>query len=337
MDVKQVEFKDTLLMDNCIFVDTRTSSEYKAGHIEGSINLPIFTNEERAEIGYIYKQISKDEAVEKGLEKASKKLPDFFNSLKTYKDKKIIIYCARGGMRSKTIAVTMNLMGLNTYQLKGGFKSYRNYIINYFENYKTNFIVLSGNTGCGKTQILKELIKKNIPAIDLEDLANHRGSIFGDIGLYETETQKNFESKLFHILNKYENKIVYIESESRKIGSISIPNNIYAGIINGEKVKVISSLENRIERIRKDYLTTNYKIDDFISRLEKIKQFMSGENYKKVKRALMENDLDNAIKLLLLNYYDKMYGKNDKSEIKTINSDNLEKCVEELTKNKSKN
>jgi len=328
-----ISFKDALKLENTIFVDTRTSNEFENGHINNSINIPIFDNEERAEIGYVYKQISKEDATELGLETASIKLPKFYSKLKEYKDKKIIIYCARGGMRSKTISITMSLMGLDVYQLEGGFKSYRNFILNYFDKYNPKFNVLSGNTGSGKTLVLKELIKKDIPVIDLEGMANHRGSIFGDIGLGATETQKNFEAKLFDKLYKYENTKVFIESESRKIGNIIIPENIHKGIVEGNIINIISAIKVRVKRIEEEYINSNFK-EEFVPRLEKIKRFMSNEDYETIKKNILEDKLAIAIEIILINYYDVLYNKWHEQEGKNviISSDDMGKCVESLAK-----
>lgn len=209
-------------------VDVRSPKEYQETTIPGSINIPIFTNEERAEVGTLYKQKGKEFAKQRGLEIFSQKLPDFIAACKQIKTP-ITVFCWRGGMRSKTAATVLDLMGVPINRLSGGIRSYRRWIVDFLEKqtFKPELLVLNGYTGTGKTAILQRLFQNGHPVIDLEGMANHRGSIFGHIGL-EPSNQKNFESALVQNILKYEGEpYVFIEGESRRIGKVSIPDLLY--------------------------------------------------------------------------------------------------------------
>ena len=156
--VNKVSVKAAFELENTIFVDTRSPKEYENDHILGAISLPILDNEERHEIGLIYKQISRDLAIEKGLEYYSKKIPNIVKTIQPHKNKKIVIYCARGGMRSGIIASLLESIGLEVYQIKGGYKLFRNYLLEKISNFKLKpkIIVLHGLTCTGKTELLEK-------------------------------------------------------------------------------------------------------------------------------------------------------------------------------------
>lgn len=174
-----------------VLIDVRSPSEYKNFSMPGSINIPFFDDAERAEIGTLYKQESVGAAKERGLEIISAKLPEFVKQFKQLEGNKTV-FCWRGGMRSRTTATLLSLMDVHVSRLEGGIREYRRWVINQLEQPEAPFkaYVLNGLTGTGKTRILKALEKQGYPVIDLEGLANHKGSIFGHIGV-EPNNQKN--------------------------------------------------------------------------------------------------------------------------------------------------
>lgn len=171
-------------------IDVRSPSEYKDATIPGSINIPFFNDEERAEVGTIYKQVGQQAAKDRGLEIMSAKLPDFVKKFREIEGKKAV-FCWRGGMRSRTSATVLSLMGVKALRLDGGYRSFRNWTVDKLQTieWKPDALVLNGYTGSGKTVILHRLHAEGYPVIDLEGLANHRGSIFGQIGM-EPSNQK---------------------------------------------------------------------------------------------------------------------------------------------------
>src|SRR5699024_6051372 len=170
--------------------------EFEEATIPGSINIPVFTDEERAEVGTLYRQKGKEAAKERGLEIFSKKLPSFIDAFKHIQTSKTV-FCWRGGMRSKTAASVLDLMGINANRLTDGIRRYRRWVVDYLKNtsFPPDIIVLNGFTGTGKTEILIRLKEQGYPVLDLEGMANHRGSIFGQVGK-NPSNQKRFDSLL---------------------------------------------------------------------------------------------------------------------------------------------
>jgi len=220
-------------LSNYLIIDVRSPDEYGHAHIPNAFSLPLFTNEERAEIGTTYKQKSREAAIKLGLPFFGTKMQNMIeqaegwaaNYEKTNGNKPtILVHCWRGGMRSAAVAWLLDLYGFKTEQLTGGYKAYRNWVLAQFEkNYSMK--VLGGYTGSGKTEILLQLQKSKIPVIDLEGLANHKGSAFGALGQNEQASQEQFENNLagalFHI--SAANPFFWIEDESQRIGTNMLP------------------------------------------------------------------------------------------------------------------
>ena len=195
-------------IDKYIIIDLRSPVEFEAGTIKNAINIPLLDNDARKIIGTLYKENEK-EAYRQGLKIGMEKLPSIYDAvnvlIENNPDKEIVFSCFRGGTRSKSVQATLELLKIPSYKLDGGYKAYRQYILNNISVYlnKANWLVLTGNTGTGKTLILQELMHQDYPVIDLEGVANNRGSIFGTIGLGNEVNQRIFDSELFFQLKKY--------------------------------------------------------------------------------------------------------------------------------------
>ena len=245
------------------------------------------------------------------------------------KDKKIIIYCWRGGMRSQTMTKLVADLGFNAFLLEGGYRAYRKYIRAQLDNYKPSFtfIVLYGLAGSGKT----ELIKKLVPSIDLEGLAQHRSSNFGAIGLNPRE-QKLFESLLFAELKELDKeKFVFVEGESHKVGRVFIPNSIFKAMKRGLAVRVNCSVENRAKQIVKDYFTHGEE-----DKIREIIVYLKPHLTKKVVDDLLklmdEKNYEEVSKILLQDYYDSKYEHQiGQADCKySVNADSIMDCIKEL-------
>lgn len=297
-----LEHKDALL------IDTRSPKEYAESHIPNAINIPIFDNKERELVGTNYKQKGSNDAINLGIEILSKKLPELMDEFFQYKKKKLIIYCARGGMRSKSIVNILDIFDFDVAQLIGGYKAYRNHVLEYFKGlkFKPKLICLHGLTGAGKTELLQELN----PMIDLEGLASHRGSLLGNIKLHP-KGQKMFDALLMNELKKVKDeKFVFIEGESKRIGRIQIPDTFYAYFLDCINVNVLDSMENRVKRINQEYMPLNKEETDYVlSVLIKIKQKISNAIADKLKEKLISKDYESFIKIILETYYDPIYTK----------------------------
>lgn len=308
-------FRDISLTDLLIahdkgehtFVDVRSPKEFKESTIPGSINIPIFNDEERAEVGTIYKKIGADEAKVRGLAIFSGKLPAFiatFNEIET----PITVFCWRGGMRSKTAATVLDLMGIHAKRLNGGIRSYRQWVVHELEDKKflPKLFVLNGFTGSGKTLILKKLYAEGYPVIDLEGMAGHRGSIFGQIGL-EPSNQKKFDSLLLKEVSRYENEpFVFIEGESRRIGKVSLPEFLNDKKEKGMQLFINIPIEVRVQNILDDYKPWESSMP-FKEAFQMIKKRIHTPIARQIESDLDTGDFASATKLLLEYYYDPKY------------------------------
>lgn len=302
--MEDITFEESQNIANPLYVDVRAPIEYNEDHIPGAINLPIFNDEERKEVGTLYKMAGKSDAVKRGTEIGGKRIVDIINSLSEIKDREIIIYCARGGMRSGAVASLINSLGIKTYRIIDGYRSFRKLVMDelFTMVVKPKMFILQGLTGAGKTEILKQLPN----AVDLEDMAGHRSSIFGGIGLTQN-SQKRFETLLWLRLKELGSEpFVIFEGESRKVGNMHIPENIFRQMREAPPIYIETSLERRVEIIKKEY--TGFNEDERIlkiagslrSKLGTVKTDLLIKYYN-------EGNLDEFIKILLIDYYDTLY------------------------------
>ncbi|MDA3853274.1 MAG: tRNA 2-selenouridine(34) synthase MnmH, partial [Bacteroidales bacterium] len=216
---------DKALALNWPIVDVRSPGEFKKGHITSASNIALFSNDERAHIGTVYKQESQEAAIALGYKYANPKLQDYISqSSKLAPEGKIIIHCWRGGMRSRSFAQHLADNGFTDVRvITKGYKAFRNHVLNSLSS-PTKLKVLGGYTGSGKTYILEELKKLGQQVIDLEGLANHKGSAFGGIGLPYQPSTEQFENMLFTEWSQLNpSETIWVEDESQSIGKIQIP------------------------------------------------------------------------------------------------------------------
>lgn len=295
-------------------LDVRSPGEYKKGHIPGAISFPLFTNGERAEIGTMYKQVGRDEAFERGLELVGPKIKDMLVEAKAHaKDGKLLVHCWRGGMRSESVANLLNMSGLKTEVLVGGYKAFRNWALSLF-TCAHNFRVIGGMTGANKTGILKALADLGEATVDLENLAGSKGSSFGAMDKEAEVTQAQFENEFAMELSRQRNKTVWLEDESRKIGSLTIPGPIWEKMVSAPFFYVEISKNQRIQHLISGY--GDYSIDQLRSAILRIRSRLGGLRTSQALEFLIENRAEELADLLL-DYYDKAYARtmeNRKSE-----------------------
>ncbi|MDX1808235.1 MAG: tRNA 2-selenouridine(34) synthase MnmH [Sulfurospirillaceae bacterium] len=301
-----------------IIIDARSPKEYHHSKIPNAVNLYALSDSEHQEVGYIYKQLSKNDAKLKGASyiclNASRHVFTLSNMCKI--GSKIAIYCARGGLRSASLATIFSNIGYRVYKLEFGYKGYRNAVVDYLENFnQIDFIVLGGNTGCGKSELLQNLAN----SIDLEALANHLGSTFGSVKGVQP-TQKEFQNRLHDALRHVDKtKPVFIEGESKRIGSIILPDLLYKKMGEGMRVEITAPIGQRVERILKDYINID---DDFFYRsMEKITPYIKKSAKSEAIKFYQEKNLAKVAEILLLDYYDNVYKKPEKIDISIDNSD----------------
>jgi tRNA 2-selenouridine synthase len=286
-------------------VDVRSPAEYAQGHIPGALNMPLFTDEERKIVGTTYKQQGRKEAIVKGLDFAGRKLSGFVLQANTHApDQNIILYCWRGGMRSESMAWLLSLAGFDVYLLENGYKAFRRYCFAIWEK-ADNLIVLSGKTGCGKTDILLSLKKSGCQVIDLEGLAGHRGSAFGAIGKPPQPTNEQFENLLALEWQQMDwQKPVWVEDESRRIGSVFLPEKLFQMKYKSMVIELDISKSIRIQRLIADY--ASYPKELLLKSTEKIERKLGGQHAKTASEAIQLDDFETAVDIILT-YYDKAY------------------------------
>ena len=292
------------LAEDMLLLDVRTAEEFAKGSIPGARSFPLFDDLERAEIGTIYKQVGRDAAVVKGLEFFEPRLQQFLLSLSAIKSQQFVVYCARGGMRSASVVRLLEENGFRVSQMQGGYKYYRQFILQQLENPTPPLIVLHGQTGVGKTLILQKLPDH----LDLEGLAQHRSSLFGAINK-TPRTQKDFEALLVKKLSQLpEDLFLFVEGESRKVGQVFIPQSIANAMKSGILVLLKASLETRISRIVEEYnICDEQSIQQIDSILQSLKVALGKVKVEQLRLWLKQGEIENIVHMLLVDYYDPRY------------------------------
>ena len=298
-------------------IDVRSPNEYYKGHMPNSINIPLFDNDERSLIGTIYKKNGKEKAVIEGLKFIDRKIENLLNNIfeciTDYKTKNlnkdinqmaIKVYCARGGMRSQSISWLLERYKLNTFMLKGGYKNYRRWTLDSFVKI-WNIIIIGGKTGTGKTRLLKLLDNNNYQAIDLEGLANHRGSTFGGLGMKKQPSNEQFENKIAEKLNTFDkNNYSFVEAESANIGKCKIPFEFFNQMKRSRRIEIIRSEANRLEELINTY--SIYDPAELRESVMRIKKRLGPQRTKIAIESINEKKWD-LVCNSVLQYYDKCY------------------------------
>ena len=260
-------------------VDVRSEGEFKYGHKPGSMNIPLFDNEERKVVGTIYKEKGKNEALLAGLDFVGKKMSGFLRAVESeVKNNKILLNCWRGGMRSGSMAWLYNLYGYDVYILNGGYKSYRHEVLHQLEK-KYKLLILGGRTGSGKTEILSKLKELGEQVIDLEELANHKGSAFGALGKSAQPSTEHFENMLVNELMDFDiNKRIWLEDESRTIGSVFITLPFWNHMRVSPLFVIDLPFEVRVKRLVSDYGEND--LEGLEQSITNIKKRLGNEQWK---------------------------------------------------------
>ncbi|MFA5537434.1 MAG: tRNA 2-selenouridine(34) synthase MnmH [Bacillota bacterium] len=309
---KDITIEESIKIGNPIYVDLRSPREYELDTIPGAINVPLFNNEEREEIGIIYMEQGVQAARRRGLDFAAINLPGLIDKLSALKSKgTLVLFCWRGGDRSLAVAKLLDIMHIPCFRLIRGYHGYRQYVHKhlYKQSLPQKFLVLHGLTGVGKTEIIEKIDLDGFPVLDFESLANHRGSVFGAVGMLPQPSQKRFESLIWNKISKLSTeKTIIVEGESKKVGKLYIPDAVFQGMINGNNVFVHNKLENRINRLINIY-TGDGKKD--IERLVESSYYLSKKigksNLEKLQKLLLNGDLEQFVAILLQKYYDVLY------------------------------
>ncbi len=285
-------------------VDVRTPEEFQQGAIPGAQSIPLFSGMERAEIGTLYKQVGPQVAVERGKDLVSEKVQEFLEPFLPLQEQPLIVYCARGGMRSASVVRLLQAQGYRVQQLQGGYKAYRNHVLKELGAFTGSFIVLHGQTGVGKTRILRGLPDH----LDLEGLAQHRSSLFGALHLHP-RTQRNFEGLMLQQIQALPaGAHWFVEGESRKVGPVFIPKPVFQTLREGVTVLLEASLETRVQRTVEDYaLRSEADVQEVDAILQTLKMALSAKRVEHLRHCLKHGHLEELAQILLTDYYDPRY------------------------------
>lgn len=320
---------------DCLIFDVRSPIEFEEFNIVGSINLPLLEDEARVIVGTAYKQAGSQQAINLGWKEFEKNSESLISKAKKEiclnKGKKIVVYCARGGMRSAIITNLLDLLGYDVHRLIGGIKEYRNLLYLWLDellsNWKGKFIVLEGMTGTRKTELIKIL---DVPYLDLENLASHRASTYGGVGLKE-RSQKEFLFLLYEELIRLKDfKKIVVEGESKKIGKIHLPEKLFSLMLSGDFIHIIASDDVRVKHVIDEYCCNEEKVQELISLTPKLVNYIGKKKVDEVINWFKTKDYDSAVRFLLLEYYDKVYKNFAKEYVFEISTDDLLKAKKEL-------
>lgn len=319
-------------------LDVRSPGEYQHAHIPGAYSFPLFSNEERKIVGTAYKQESREQAIKIGLDffgpkmrKMVEEAESLVNSresgadpqLTAHNSRIILVHCWRGGMRSGAVSWLLDLYGFKVYTLVGGYKKFRNYVLDTFK-LPFSFNILGGYTGSGKTELLKALEQKGEKIIDLEGIAKHKGSAFGNIDMIPQPGQEMFENLLAMELreSKIENgekkmgiepshspvtihySPIWLEDEAQRIGLVNLPNELWKNMRQSPVYFLDIPFEERLSNIAKDY--GELDAEKLIEAIGRISEKLGHLNAKMAILALKEGKTRESF-AILLKYYDKFY------------------------------
>jgi len=286
-------------------IDVRTPLEFAQGHVPGTFNLPIFSNEERVQVGTTYKQQSREAAILLGLDLTGPKWSSFIkDALVLAPEKRIAVHCWRGGMRSGAMAWVLGLYGFDVYTIAGGYKSYRRWALTQFEK-PWRLTILGGMTGSGKTRVLHELLRLEEQVIDLEGLAQHQGSAFGTMNKLVQPTQEQFENNFAWNLQQQDaTRMIWVEDESLTIGKRVIPGAFWNNMRASKLIILEVPDEMRVSALVEEYGQLDPEF--LIECTKRVHKRLGPEQTKHAIAAIKEGRMADFIRLLLV-YYDKNY------------------------------
>ncbi len=335
MEIEEIEVEKAV-NGKFAFIDVRTVEEFKDFHIPKAYNVPLFTKKEKELISKIYREKGEREARFEAVKVVSPKIYSIVSRIDEIKKKheNVVVYCWRGGLRSLAVASFCQLAGIFVFRLKGGYRAFRQFILDDMDKILSDkkIFVVYGPTGCGKTKILKDLMAEGFPVLNIEGLAGHRGSVFGGIGLKQP-SQKMFDTLVWAALRNCNNSpFIIVEGESKRIGNLYLPDALWSKMAGGNKIVVSMPLRERVKHSLKEYSPDRFPSKIFLSAIKRIERYLPPKIYLQIKESICKKDYEKAIEILMLTYYDKLYGRSmPNTDVSTeINAENLIQLKEKL-------
>lgn len=297
------------------YIDVRSPREFRDGAIPGAINMPLFTTEGHEKIGTVYKQKGEHVAKQVAMAHVSQRLPEIYeqflaieSSAKT-RGKRLVIYCARGGMRSRSIHGLLENIGHTVDRLEGGYKAYRQVVLEALAAAceSAQMIVLHGMTGVGKTQILSALADQGYAVIDIEGICRHRGSLLGRIGKTEQLAQKPFEHELLKALLACGDRPIFVEAESKRLGRNTLSDGFMLAMDRGYHIELTADIEFRKEILCQEYVFCSEAVDEIALILNEFRKSLGHKAVDAMQEQLQVEDYASVAEVLMLSYYDPKY------------------------------
>ena len=301
---------DTFRQAQGQLVDVRSPAEFLQGHWPGSINIPLFTDEQRAKVGTTYKQQGRDQAIELGLELVGPSLSSLAQALgqAAGAEKRLRIYCWRGGMRSSSVAWLAGLVDQEALVLEGGYKTYRRWVLEQFgQSWPVK--LLGGRTGSGKTDLLLALAERNVAVVDLEGLAHHRGSSFGGLGLPDQPTTEQYENRLAEALDHHRRngaEEIWLEAESAQVGRCRIPHDLVSQMKSAVVLEIRRPAEERVNQLVAVY--GDQGSEALAAATQRISRRLGPQRTEQALGAIACRDWHGACRAML-DYYDRCYDR----------------------------
>jgi len=312
----ELSVEEALKRTDVVYIDLRSPDEFAQASIPGALNIPLFDDSQRRELGLIYRACGEEKARRAALKLVSPNLPALVDEIERVAGERIpLLYCWRGGLRSLSVYQIMHLAGAPVLRLKGGYRAFRRYVHRRLNDYRLNskLLVLHGLTGVGKTAIISELLRRGLPALDLEGAVRHRGSVFGAVGLKPQRSQKDFDALLLRQLERFNGEpLIAVEGEGGRIGNVHLPPFLTQAMANGYRLLITAPPAKRVRRIVEEYLPAAPSLKD----LEQIRQAvyslrrrLGAERTEKLNSLIDQGEFAAAAEILCLEYYDHMYGE----------------------------
>jgi tRNA 2-selenouridine synthase len=299
------EFLSAYRLSGCALIDARSEGEFRRGHIPGAVNIPLLNDAARVVVGTTYKQQGRSEAVLKGFELAGPLFHQMILQTRTLApSNEVMVYCWRGGMRSAVFCWMLNMAGIKTTVLKGGYKSFRNWCLQQFVQPR-DVVILGGKTGSGKTEMLNYIKELGEQVLCLETLARHKGSAFGSLGQEPQPTQEHFENGLaFQLGSTDRKKRLWLENESRNVGSVKIPDPLFEMMRKARVVEMNVEKSIREKRILNEY--GSFGKDMLAEKTKKLEKRMGRQHVQAALKELYDDNIEQWL-AYLLDYYDRTY------------------------------
>jgi tRNA 2-selenouridine synthase len=286
-------------------IDVRSEGEYADGHIPSACNIPLLNNAERSVVGTTYKTSGQREAIREGFRLVGPRLNEMVLAAESVAvDKEALVHCWRGGMRSSNFASFIGMVGIQSHVLEGGYKTYRQAALDRFRK-PLRLLSITGCTGSGKSDLLRELARRGEQVIDLEAMACHKGSAFGGLLQPPQPTTEQFQNDLYECLISLDyNRRIWVEDESIAIGKIFLPSDFWAQLNTSPMIRIDVPKEIRVQRLTDEYGAADRT--EFLATMAKVSKKLGGQHFNDAREKLFQGDMPAVIDILLT-YYDKAY------------------------------